>query len=147
MRTVLSWVGLLLTACALPVLAESEQPMLVEGVAPVYPLVAVYSATAGEVHVRVSIDKTGSVTTSKLVRGHRLLASAAEEASRKWRFTPGGDREATIVFSFRILPKGTPESELATRFRAPLQIEVRRVIPEASTNSDPAADPPRRKSK
>ena len=146
MKTVL-WFGLLLASFNLPVRAEAEQRTLVEAVAPAYPLVAVYSATAGEVHVRVSIDKAGSVTTSKLVQGHRLLATAAEEAARKWRFSPGGDRETTVVFLFRILPKGTPDAELATRFRAPLQIEVRRVIPEASTNGDPAADPPRRKSK
>lgn len=128
--------------------AGTDQAAVIEAVAPVYPLVAVYSATSGEVELQVKIDKTGLVTAVKVVRGHRLLVPASEEAAKKWRFASSeNEREVTVVFSFRILPKGTSDSELATRYRAPFQIEVRRVIPEPSSNSDPAADPPRRKSK
>jgi TonB family protein len=146
MRMVLWLLGSLI--CTVSVFAETDQVALVEAFAPEYPLVAVYSASAGEVQVTVTIDKAGAVTRAKAVQGHRLLAAAAEEAAKKWRFTAGGGvTEVTIGFLFRILPKGTPESELTTRFRAPFQMEVRRIIPEATTNSDPATDPPRRKAK
>ena len=144
MRIVLWLLGSLI--CTVSVFAETDQAALVEAFAPEYPLVAVYSASAGEVRVTVTIDKAGAVTRAKAVQGHKLLAAAAEEAAKKWRFAAGGT-EVTIGFLFRILPKGTPDSELTTRFQAPFQMEVRRIIPEATTNSDPAADPPRRKSK
>jgi len=132
--------------CAMPLAwAQDEKASLVEAVAPAYPLVAVYSSTGGQVKVKLVIDKSGAVTAANVVEGHKLLAAAAVEAAKKWRFTAGS--EATIVFSFRILPKGASDSDLAARFRPPFEMEVRRIIPEATTNSDPAADPPRRKSK
>lgn len=150
MRSLFGWLqtAVVLFACAFPGTAQQDQVLLVEAVAPVYPLVAVYSSTTGEVTVKLTINKTGAVTSAKVIQGHRLLAAAAEEAASKWRFAAGsGDTEITVAFVFRILPKGTPDAELATRFRAPYQMEIRRVIPDASTNSDPASDPPRRKAK
>jgi TonB family protein len=134
--------------CAFSVMAQHDQRQLVEAVAPVYPMVAVYSGTAGEVTVKVTIDGTGAVTAAKAIEGHKLLVASAEDAAKRWRFTPGsGATELPIVFLYRILPKGTPDAVLATRFQPPNQIEIRRVIPEASTNSDPAPDPPRRRGK
>jgi TonB family protein len=150
MRSLFGWLqsAIVLFACILPATAQQDQVLLVEAVAPVYPMVAVYSSTTGEVTVKLTIDKTGAVISAKVIQGHRLLAASAEDAAKKWRFGAGsGDAEITVGFVFRILPKGTQEAELATRFRAPYQMEIRRVIPEASTNSDPAADPPRRKPK
>ena len=134
--------------CALSVTAQQDQRQLLEAVAPVYPMVAVYSGTAGEVTVKVTIDNTGAVIAAKALDGNKLLVISAEDAAKRWRFAAGGGAtELPVVFRYRILPKGTPDAVLATRFLPPNQIEIRRVIPEASTNSDPAADPPRRRGK
>jgi TonB family protein len=146
MRKILCFVGVF--ACVTVGWAEERQVALVEAVAPVYPLVAAYTATSGDVKVKLMVDRTGSVTTASIVEGHKLLSAAALDAARRWRFSTSDEgKETTIVFSFRILPKGTSESELAVRFRPPLEIEVRRMVPEATTNSDPAADPQKRKAK
>lgn len=150
MRNNFSWLKAVvpLLVWMLPAAAQHNQPLLVEAVAPVYPMLAVYSATAGKVTVKVTVDKAGTVISAQATSGHKLLAASAEDAARRWRFATGsGETELTIVFVYRILPKGTQDVELATRFRTPNQIEIRRVIPEASTNSDPAPDPPRRKAK
>ncbi|MCL4853535.1 MAG: TonB family protein [Bryobacteraceae bacterium] len=150
MRRALCLLGQLIgLVCAAQIIwAQSGKAALVEAVAPVYPLVAAYSSTGGQVKVKLVIDRSGAVTAANVVEGHKLLAAAAVEAARKWRFTASsGETEATIVFSFRIVPKGTSDADLATRFRSPLEIEVRRIIPDATTNSDPAAGPPRRRSK
>lgn len=150
MRNNFGWVKAVipLLVWMLPAAAQHDQPLLVEAVAPVYPMLAVYSATAGEVTVKVRIDNTGAVISAKVIQGPKLLAASAEDAARRWRFAAGsGETELPVVFVYRILPKGTQDVELATRFRTPNQIEIRRVIPEASTNSDPAPDPPRRKAK
>jgi TonB family protein len=146
MRSPFGWLraAVALFACTCPVAAQHNQALLVEAVAPLYPMVAVYSSTTGDVAVRLTIDETGAVTSARVIQGHKLLAASAEEAARKWRFATGsGGTEITVAFLFRILPKGTPEAELVARFRPPYQVEIRRAIPEASTNSDPAADPPR----
>lgn len=147
MRRVFRFVGLLV--CLIPVVwAEEKQVALVEAVAPVYPLVAAYSATSGQVKVVLTIDRAGTVSTASIVEGQKLLTAAALEAARKWRFVAGDEeRKIQILFSFRILPKGTSDSELAARFHSPFEMEVRHVIPEATTNSDPATDPPKRKTK
>jgi len=146
MRKILCFVGVF--ACVTVGWAEERQVALVEAVAPVYPPIAAYTATSGDVKVKLMVDRTGSVTTASIVEGNKLLSAAALDAARRWRFSTSDEgKEATIVFSFRILPKGTSESELAVRFRPPLGIEVRRMVPEATTNSDPAADPPKRKAK
>lgn len=129
-----------------PSTAQNAQQRLVEAVAPVYPMVALYSATAGEVTIKVMVDATGAVTSARVVHGHKLLAASAEDAAKRWRFAAGsGEAELSLVFVYRIMPKGTPDADLATRFRSPNEVEIRRVIPEASTNSDPAPDPPRHK--
>jgi len=146
MRKILCFVGVF--ACVTVGWAEERHIALVEAVAPVYPPIAAYTATSGDVTVKLMVDRTGSVTTASVVEGHKLLSAAALDAAKKWRFSTSDEgKEATIVFSFRILPKGTSESELAVRFRPPLEIEVRRMVPEATTNSDPAADSPKRKAK
>jgi TonB family protein len=135
-----------LLACVFSGIAQQTQARLVEAVAPVYPMLAVYSSTAGEVTVRLTIEATGMVTAAKVIHGPKLLTASAEAAARKWRFAASGsETEVNVSFVFRILPKGTPEPELATRFRYPYEIEIRRVVPEATTNSDPSADPPTRR--
>lgn len=146
MRKILCFVGVF--ACVTVGWAEERHVALVEAVAPVYPPIAAYTATSGDVKVKLMVDRTGSVTTASIVEGNKLLSAAALDAAKRWRFSTSDEgKETTIMFSFRILPKGTSESELAVRFRPPLEIEVRRMVPEATTNSDPAADPPKRKAK
>jgi len=148
MRTTLYILTAFLTVSCAVDWAQSGQAVLIEAVAPVYPLLAVYSSTEGEVSVKLTIDAAAMVSAAKVVQGHRLLAVAAEDAAKQWRFASvGRELQITVGFSFRILPKGTSDTELATRFRTPFHMEVRRVIPEATTNRDPAADPPRHKSK
>ena len=147
MKRVLFFASLLLCT-TLSANGQNKQMLLVEAVAPVYPSVAAYTGTSGKVNVKVTVDRTGSVSAARIVEGSKLLRTAALEAARKWRFSASDEgQETTILFSFRILPKGTSESELAVHFRPPLEIEVRRMVPEATTNSDPAADLPKRKSK
>ncbi len=135
---------LLLTAVAFAQ-EPAAQPRLLEAVAPLYPMVAVYSDTSSDVVVNVIIGKDGSVTAAKAVSGHPVLYAAAEAAAKKWRFAPGdSENEAKITFTFRIMPKATPQADLATRFLPQFHIEIRRTIPEATSNTDPAADRPKR---
>lgn len=72
-------------------------------VAPVYPELARRMSIAGTVKVQITVDKVGTVKNTKLVGGHPILANAAMDAVRKWRFEAGSE-ETTGVVEFRFDP-------------------------------------------
>ncbi len=72
-------------------------------VAPVYPELARKMNITGIVKVQVTIAPNGTVKTVKLVGGHPLLANAAMDSVKKWRYEPAKD-ETTTVVEFRFDP-------------------------------------------
>ena len=72
-------------------------------VAPIYPELARRMNISGVVKVQITVDKTGMVKNSKLVGGHPILANAAIDAVRKWRYE-GAAEETTGVVEFRFDP-------------------------------------------
>jgi TonB family protein len=79
---------------------------LVEYVQPVMPPIAISARVAGDVRVRLTVDAgTGAVTSAEALSGPPLLAPAALDAIRRWRFSPGaapaGPLEVTARFSVR----------------------------------------------
>jgi len=71
-----------------PVTAEDMHDRLVYKVAPVYPPLARQARIQGTVILRIIIDKLGEVRDTQLVNGHPMLAPAAVEAVKKWRYIP-----------------------------------------------------------
>jgi TonB family protein len=63
-------------------------------VQPEYPSRARLWHTEGEVQVELTIDRKGNVTGVRAVSGNAVLAQAAEEAVRQWKYAPytGGDQ-------------------------------------------------------
>jgi hypothetical protein len=125
---------------------RAEQPpaeptaVALTAVAPVYTPIAVLANVSGDVFVEVTIDADGKVRSTAAINGNKLLIHASLEAAKRWRFGQGGaDRKTVLKFSYRILPKGTPEEDLGAVFTPPLSIEVRKTIPEQTVNYDPAA--------
>jgi TonB family protein len=72
-------------------------------VQPEYPALARKMNLAGIVKVRVVVSPNGIVTQAKVVGGHPLLASAAIDAVRKWRFEPAAT-ESTGIVDFKFEP-------------------------------------------
>jgi TonB family protein len=72
-------------------------------VSPMYPELARRMSISGTVKVQITVDKNGAVKSSKLVGGHPILAQAALDAVRKWRFETGAD-ETTGVVEFHFDP-------------------------------------------
>jgi TonB family protein len=66
-------------------------------VAPVYPELARKLNITGVVKVEVVVAPNGSVKEAKVVGGHPVLATAALEAARKWRFEPTATESSGIV--------------------------------------------------
>jgi len=70
------------------VTAEDMRDRLVYKVAPVYPPLARQARIQGTVILRIIINKLGEVRDTQLVSGHPMLAPAAVEAVKKWRYIP-----------------------------------------------------------
>lgn len=84
------------------------QGLLVHRVEPIYPPVAAQARIQGVVVLTAIIDKDGNVQRLQLVSGHPLLAPAAIEAVRQWRYKPfllNGqplEVETTVTVNFHV---------------------------------------------
>ncbi len=65
-----------------------SQGLLIKRVAPQYPAAARSTHTQGEVRIEATVNKEGMVVNPKVIRGDTLLAHAAMEAIRQWRYKP-----------------------------------------------------------
>ncbi len=65
-----------------------SQGLLIKRVQPKYPQAALAMHTQGAVQIEATIDKEGNVTNLKVLSGDSVLAKAALEAVRQWRYKP-----------------------------------------------------------
>jgi TonB family protein len=70
----------------------------------VYPQLARKMNLAGTVKVEVVVAPNGTVKEAKVVGGHPVLANAAMDAVRKWRFEPAAG-ESTGIVDFKFEPQ------------------------------------------
>jgi TonB family protein len=66
-------------------------------VAPAYPDLARRMNITGVVKLQVTVAANGTVKSARLVGGHPVLANAALDAIKKWRFEAGPDETTGIV--------------------------------------------------
>jgi TonB family protein len=66
-------------------------------VAPLYPDLARRMRITGTVKVKVVIAPNGTVKDASLVGGHPVLANAALDAARKWRYEAGPEETTGVV--------------------------------------------------
>jgi TonB family protein len=108
-RNLLFAVGLLLlgawTATCVPAAwgQEDINRKLKIRVEPAYPELARHMSLSGVVRVQITIAANGSVKDTKLIGGHPILANAALDAVKKWRFEKGPEESKGIV-EFRFDP-------------------------------------------
>ena len=72
-------------------------------VPPVYPELARRMNITGAVKVRVTVAANGTVKDASLVGGHPVLAGAALDAAKKWRFESRPEESVEII-EFRFDP-------------------------------------------
>src|ERR1700722_2289479 len=66
-------------------------------VQPVYPELAKKMSIVGTVKVEVMVAPNGTVKDAKVVGGHPVLAGAALDAARKWRFEPASTESSGVI--------------------------------------------------
>ena len=73
-------------------------------VQPIYPELARKMKIAGTVKIQVTVAPNGSVKEARIVGGHPVLANAALDAAKKWRFEPAA-AESSGVIEFKFEPR------------------------------------------
>ncbi len=79
---------------AKPTLAQTRisqgvsQGMVIKRIQPKYPQAALATHTEGAVQIEVTVNKEGNVVNPKVLSGDRMLAAAAIDAVRQWRYKP-----------------------------------------------------------
>lgn len=71
---------------------------------PSYPELARKMNITGTVKVEVVVLPNGTVKEARVVGGHPVLANAALDAAKKWRFEPAA-AESTGVIDFKFEPR------------------------------------------
>jgi TonB family protein len=110
-RTVIAVLSILTLAVTLGTIrvgAQAQNEEIVRRakvkVQPAYPDLAKKMNIAGTVKIEVVVAANGSVKDARVVGGHPVLASAALDAAKKWRFEPASG-EATGVIDFKFEPR------------------------------------------
>lgn len=87
---------------------DAARTLLVNRVAPIYPPLARQARIQGTVILDIIITKTGEISDVKLVSGHPMLAPAAIDAVKQWRYRPYEkdgepvDVKTTVQVNFRL---------------------------------------------
>ncbi len=90
--------GLMLTSC---VPLQAQDRASVRKVAPVYPEMAKRMHIAGTIRVVATVDAGGSVVKAESDSPNKMLAPAAVDAVKRWKFVPAdGTSTETIQVTF-----------------------------------------------
>jgi TonB family protein len=73
-------------------------------VQPVYPDLARKMNISGTVKIEIVVAPNGTVKDAHVVGGHPVLATAALDAAKKWRFEPAS-AESSGVIDFKFEPR------------------------------------------
>ena len=71
---------------------------------PAYPELARKMSLSGTVKIEIVVAPNGSVKDARVVGGHPVLANAALDAARKWRFEPASTESKGII-DFKFEPR------------------------------------------
>lgn len=83
--------------------AAAEDRAVRSRVAPIYPEIAKRMRVSGAVDIEATVDPSGNVSDAKALDGNRLLAPAAEDAVRKWKFESGpGTTKVKVEVNFAL---------------------------------------------
>jgi len=92
----------LVVTLAMPA-AVAEDRAVRSRVAPIYPEIAKRMRASGTVSIEATVDPSGNVSDAKATGGNRLLAPAAEDAVRKWKFESGpATTKVTVEVNFAL---------------------------------------------
>lgn len=107
-------------------LTGESSPIVKFAVAPKYPTLSLEGRVYGDLTVRVTIDRAGSVKDAAVTNGYLMLREAAVGAAQQWKFQASSASKRVMVsrFSFVLLPEISAVIS-QTVFLPPTGIEIR----------------------
>jgi len=106
--------------------------VVVKAVAPKgYPDIARVMKADGKVVVKVTINSTGKVISTKIISGHLLLYAPSVEAAKQWLFSAAEKKieERFIELEF-IYTHATKKDDAGVFFMPPYRVEIIAATPE-----------------
>ena len=96
------WIAIIVLVCsvACPMVSAQEADSLrriSDKVTPVYPELARNLNLKGIVKLRVTVMPDGAVKQSEVLGGNPLLAKAAQDAVKKWKWAPAAQETKEVV--------------------------------------------------
>lgn len=118
LRLILLCIALTITASGqtMPVriAPEEAENHLIKKPAPAYPPLAEQTRISGVVILQISIDETGAASVQRFITGHPLLAQAAIDAVRQWKYQPFEiDGKPASVVTLVMVPFGNTGTQEA----------------------------------
>jgi TonB family protein len=119
-----------------------SEAMIAKKVQPEYPEEAREAHLQGEVVLRIIISREGDVSKVVLISGHPLLAGAAIDAVKQWKYKPylldsnpiEVDTEAVVAFSLQGIIKQVPSDDAAPATGTGVVGEAPGGVPAVETN-------------
>ncbi len=106
-----------------------------------YPSLAVQARIVGDVVVMAEVDSEGRVHVTIPKSGHQLLAQAAAENLRKWRFQTGENQELEITYHFQINDKPAVKPFSGYVLDLPDSVTITRDPPPVNIHTSPLGNP------
>lgn len=96
---------------AAPPSRHDQTPRVVSAAVPTYPIVAIEAQITGRVRLRLTVRRGQVVGTTEIGSAPPILAAAAKENVRTWRFATGVNTIIETSFVFRISKRETEREE------------------------------------
>jgi len=126
MAKTLRWIALLVMGIASVSAQESKValPMVAGAAVPLYPPLARATRIQGVVHIEIATDGHNVITT-RVKDGQKLLAAAAEENARTWRFAVHTPISFTVTYRYKLDAKLNDNPNNPTIvLRLPTEVEI-----------------------
>jgi TonB family protein len=127
-----SWLAGILSICAAVSVAQvveppQKLPVVKSAEMPFYPTLANAARIQGEVHVRVTTDGSG-VASVVVESGQPMLARAAQDNVRTWKFEPHEPTSFTTLFAYHLLAEPNCKTDKSgngeVHLNLPTQVEI-----------------------
>ncbi len=102
--------------------SNSVMPMIAGAAVPLYPPLCRAAHVYGVVHVKIATDGS-KVVTATAEDGPPLLATAAVENARTWRFNKHGPTSFIVTYRYRFDSAADPNDPTVT-LRFPTEVDV-----------------------
>jgi TonB family protein len=84
------------------VASSTDHRKVTKRLAPTYPELAKRMGVSGAVKLELTVAPSGKVVEVKVLGGHPVLASSAQQVAQSWQFEPGAASTEQVTVNFTL---------------------------------------------